>query len=66
MAKLQATEAAADAAEQAMLMHGGRGYSSEYVPERLWRDIQALRIYEGTSMIQRVTLARSLVVPPRK
>ena len=66
MAKLQATEAAAGAAEQAMLMHGGRGYSSEYVPERLWRDIQALRIYEGTSMIQRVTLARSLVVPPRK
>jgi len=66
MAKLQATEAAASAAEQAMLLHGGRGYTSEYVPERLWRDIQALRIYEGTSMIQRVTLARSLTAIAKK
>ena len=66
MAKLQATEAASAAAEQAMMMHGGRGYTSAHIPERLWRDIQALRIYEGTSMIQRITLARSLVTPQKK
>ena len=42
------------------MLHGARGYSSEFPVERLWRDIQALRIYEGTSMIQRTILARML------
>lgn len=65
MAKLQATEAAARACEESMLLHGGRGYSSAFVPERLWRDVQALRIYEGTSMIQRSILARLLSGPAR-
>lgn len=60
MAKLAATEAAAAAAEQSMLLHGARGYASTAVPERLFRDIQALRIYEGTSMIQKTILARLL------
>jgi alkylation response protein AidB-like acyl-CoA dehydrogenase len=60
MAKLFATEAAARAAEQAVLLHGARGYSSEHPVERLWRDVQALRIYEGTSMIQKVILGRML------
>lgn len=64
MAKLYATEAAAAAAEQAMMLHGARGYSSAFPVERLWRDIQALRIYEGTSMIQKTILARSLTTPP--
>ncbi|MCK5940320.1 MAG: acyl-CoA dehydrogenase family protein [Planctomycetes bacterium] len=60
MAKLQATEAAAAACEQAVMLHGGRGYTSAFPVERLWRDIQALRIYEGTSMIQKTILARML------
>jgi len=60
MAKLYATEAAAKATEEAVMLHGARGYSSAFPVERLWRDIQALRIYEGTSMIQKTILARML------
>lgn len=60
MAKLQSTEAAATACDQAVMLHGARGYSSAFPVERLWRDIQALRIYEGTSMIQKSILARML------
>jgi alkylation response protein AidB-like acyl-CoA dehydrogenase len=60
MAKLYATEAAARAAEEAVLLHGARGYSSAFPVERLWRDIQALRIYEGTSLIQKTILGRML------
>lgn len=60
MAKLQATEAAAAAAETAVMLHGARGYTSEQPVERLWRDVQALRIYEGTSMIQKTILGRML------
>lgn len=64
MAKLYATEAAAAATEQAVMLHGARGYSSAFPVERLWRDIQALRIYEGTSMIQKTILGRLLATPP--
>ena len=60
MAKLYATEAAAKACDDAVMLHGARGYSSAFPVERLWRDIQALRIYEGTSMIQKTILARML------
>jgi alkylation response protein AidB-like acyl-CoA dehydrogenase len=60
MAKLFATEAAARAAEESLLLHGGRGYSSAHVPERLLRDIQGLRIYEGTSLVQKTILGRAL------
>jgi alkylation response protein AidB-like acyl-CoA dehydrogenase len=64
MAKLQATEAAAAAAELSLQLHGARGYSSACVPERLLRDVQALRIYEGTSMIQKTILARQIAGQP--
>jgi acyl-CoA dehydrogenase len=57
---LAATEAAAHAADQSLQLHGARGYSSACVPERLLRDIQALRIYEGASLIQKTLLARAL------
>jgi alkylation response protein AidB-like acyl-CoA dehydrogenase len=60
MAKLAATEAAAHATDTALMLHGARGYSSAFPVERLWRDVQALRIYEGTSMIQKTILARML------
>jgi alkylation response protein AidB-like acyl-CoA dehydrogenase len=61
IAKLFATEAAARAASEAVLLHGNRGYSSEYPVERLYRDIKGLQIYEGTSSIQRIIIARDLL-----
>jgi alkylation response protein AidB-like acyl-CoA dehydrogenase len=61
IAKLFATEAAVRAAGQAVLLHGGRGYSNEYPVERYYRDIKGLQIYEGTSHIQRIVIARELL-----
>lgn len=61
IAKLFATEAALHAASEAVLLHGGRGYSNEYPVERYYRDIKGLQIYEGTSHIQRIIIARELV-----
>jgi alkylation response protein AidB-like acyl-CoA dehydrogenase len=61
IAKLFATEAALRAADQAVLLHGNRGYSNEYPVERYYRDIKGLQIYEGTSHIQRIIIARELV-----
>lgn len=61
IAKLFATEAAVKAASQAVLLHGSRGYSNEYPVERYYRDIKGLQIYEGTSHIQRIIIARELV-----
>ncbi len=61
VAKLFATETAVQAAGQAVLIHGGRGYSNEYPVERYYRDIKGLQIYEGTAHIQRVVIARDLL-----
>ncbi|HXX78255.1 MAG TPA: acyl-CoA dehydrogenase family protein [Ktedonobacteraceae bacterium] len=61
IAKLFATEAAMKAASEAVLMHGNRGYSNEYPVERYYRDIKGLQIYEGTSQVQRIIIARELV-----
>jgi alkylation response protein AidB-like acyl-CoA dehydrogenase len=61
MAKLFAVEAAARAANEAVLLHGGRGYSNEYPVERYYRDIKGLQIYEGTAHIQRIVIARDLL-----
>jgi alkylation response protein AidB-like acyl-CoA dehydrogenase len=66
IAKLFATEAAMRAASQAVLLHGNRGYSNEYPVERYYRDIKGLQIYEGTSHIQRVIIARELVGKDRQ
>lgn len=60
-AKLFATEMACRAAGEAVLLHGGRGYSSEYPVERLYRDIKGLQIYEGSSHIQRIVIARDII-----
>ena len=62
-AKLFCTEAALRAADQAILIHGARGYSSEYPVERYWRDAKGMQIYEGTAHIQRVIIARELLGP---
>ena len=61
IAKLFATEAAMRAASEAVLLHGNRGYSNEYPVERHYRDIKGLQIYEGTSHIQRIIIARELL-----
>jgi alkylation response protein AidB-like acyl-CoA dehydrogenase len=61
IAKLFATEAALQAASDAVLIHGNRGYSNEYPVERYYRDIKGMQIYEGTSHIQRIIIARELV-----
>ncbi|RIK23731.1 MAG: acyl-CoA dehydrogenase, partial [Chloroflexi bacterium] len=49
------------AASEAVLLHGGRGYSNEYPVERYYRDIKGLQIYEGASHIQRIVIARELL-----
>jgi alkylation response protein AidB-like acyl-CoA dehydrogenase len=61
IAKLFATEVAVRAASEAVLLHGGRGYSNEYPVERYYRDIKGLQIYEGTSHIQRIVIARDII-----
>jgi acyl-CoA dehydrogenase len=57
MAKLYATEMAQRAADRAVQMHGGTGVVSGNVVERLYREVRALRIYEGTSEIQKLVIA---------
>ena len=42
-------------------MYGGYGYTSDYVVERLYRDVRVTTIYEGTSEIQRIVIARELL-----
>lgn len=61
MAKLFATEAAQEIADEAVQIHGGRGLVRGAVVEHLYREVRALRIYEGTSEIQRTVIARSLI-----
>lgn len=58
MAKLFATEAAARWAGETVLLHGSRGYVNDLPVERHFRDAPGLRIYEGTSHIQRIVIAR--------
>jgi acyl-CoA dehydrogenase len=61
MAKLFATEAAQQIVDQAVQIHGGAGLVSGNPVERLYRDVRALRIYEGTSEIQKLVIARHLL-----
>ncbi len=61
MAKLFATEAAVNVSLEAMRIHGGYGYSKEFVVERLYRDAPLLVIGEGTNELQRIIIARQLV-----
>jgi len=61
MAKLFATESALENAIEAMRIHGGYGYSKEFLVERLFRDAPLLVIGEGTNEIQRLLIAKRLV-----
>lgn len=61
MAKLYASKVAVDCALEAIQIHGGYGYVREYLVERYLRDAKITEIYEGTSEIQRVVIARELL-----
>ena len=61
IAKLFATEAAQRIVDQALQIHGGIGVVAGHIMERLYRDVRALRIYEGTSEIQKLLIARELL-----
>jgi len=59
VAKLTASEAAMWISHQAVQIHGGMGYSKEMPLERYFRDAKITEIYEGTSEIQRIVIARA-------
>ena len=61
MAKMFATEMAEKVCRDAIQVHGGYGYSSEYPVERLYRDARLMTIGEGTSEIQRLVIARQVL-----
>jgi alkylation response protein AidB-like acyl-CoA dehydrogenase len=61
VAKYAAVENAVYAANEAVLFLGSRGYTNESPVERHLRDIKGMQIYEGTSHIQRVIIARDLL-----
>ena len=61
MAKLFASKIAVQASLEAIQIHGGYGYVREYLVERFLRDSKVTEIYEGTSEIQRIVIARSLL-----
>jgi butyryl-CoA dehydrogenase len=59
MAKLFASETATRVADRAIQIHGGYGYTESYPVERNWRDAKITELYEGTSEVQRMVIARS-------
>lgn len=61
MAKWYATEAAGRVADAAVQLFGGRGVTHGEITERIYRDVRALRIYEGASEIQQIVIARSVL-----
>ncbi len=61
MAKQFASQTAVDAARECVQIHGGYGYMQEYGVERLMRDAKITQIYEGTSEIQEVVIARTIL-----
>ena len=61
MAKLQATEMAQRVVDRAVQLHGGHGVMKGATVERLYREVRALRIYEGTSEIQKLVIARDIL-----
>ncbi|MFZ9678719.1 MAG: acyl-CoA dehydrogenase family protein [Quisquiliibacterium sp.] len=60
-AKLFASEMCGRVADRAVQIHGGAGYMSEYAVERFYRDVRLFRIYEGTSQIQQLVIARNML-----
>ncbi|MBS3968173.1 MAG: acyl-CoA/acyl-ACP dehydrogenase, partial [Truepera sp.] len=61
MAKMTATENAQQVIDAALQMHGGLGVVCEQPVERLYREVRALRIYEGATEVQQLIIARELL-----
>jgi acyl-CoA dehydrogenase len=59
--KLFAAEMCGRVADRSVQIHGGAGYVSDYAAERFYRDVRLFRIYEGTSQIQQLVIARNMV-----
>lgn len=59
--KLFCSEMVGRVADRAVQIHGGAGYISEYAVERLYRDVRLFRIYEGTTQIQQMVIARNMI-----
>jgi acyl-CoA dehydrogenase len=59
--KLFATEMVGRVADKAVQIHGGAGYISEYAVERFYRDVRLFRLYEGTTQIQQMIIARNMI-----
>ena len=59
--KLFCTEMVGRVADRAVQIHGGAGYMSEYAVERFYRDVRLFRLYEGTSQIQQIIIARNMI-----
>ena len=60
MAKLFASETAEKVCSDAIQIHGGYGYVTDFPVERIWRDVRVCQIYEGASDIQRLVIGRAL------
>jgi acyl-CoA dehydrogenase len=59
--KMFATEMVGRVADRAVQIHGGAGYVSDYAVERFYRDVRLFRIYEGTTQIQQLVIARNMI-----
>ena len=64
-AKLFASEMCGRVADRCVQIHGGAGYVSDYAIERFYRDVRLFRIYEGTSQIQQLVIARNMIKDAR-
>ena len=60
-AKMFASEMCGRVADRSVQIHGGAGYMSEYAAERFYRDVRIFRIYEGTTQIQQLVIARNMI-----
>ncbi len=61
MAKYYAAEIVVDVTRKAVQIHGGYGYSKDYAVERMYRDAKIIEIYEGTSEVQKLVIARNVL-----
>jgi len=64
VAKLFASEVSHRCVDQALQIHGGYGFVKDYLVEKLYRDQRITELYEGTSEVQRLVIARSILGPP--
>ena len=64
-AKMFASEMVGRVADRAVQIHGGAGYVADYAVERFYRDVRLFRIYEGTTQIQQLVIARAMIKEAR-